>query len=865
MSSYEFAHSGCAWCHPGGGPLEYDREGYRYDGSGGFFFPSGNPSPEMGDYYAFVPGTGLVDKTSAWQSGGVAEADCLMCHLSVDTSDPQTLNRYSNLERNWVFVSTKKIEEAATFGLVGIGLVVPNQAGGDGVNPNVTSFTWTSIGAGNGVVPGSRIKKTPDKEACALCHFADKSLLKKGPGHTPLGFTSFQKIMPAGTVTDGDERAGVNGQDGLNNEDWYKMKGRAEFGKRGESINDPMNPDAHMDHGFTCSDCHYTIGEPMDPATLHYGATHIPALLDENGNVVQPAVDVLKIDHQFAKGNDKPDGKNMDQLDNTVTCESCHITGSHPGIAKDSNGYPIYNANGNFDLTLSNGSTVEVPVPFSAHAGFPAFHFNQIDCRTCHIPRTNFIKKQLAADYLVGPYRMGARGQFIVDKVNGINYKPLHMWIPKSHEASAPKKLVPIATEAVFVWVDGDKLHPTFQRLGKMAAEAYRSSIGDSDNDGVYDWTLNRPQGGDTAIIVNTQSEINGMISQLQSLGVADPRIQIYVNTFTISHNIAPKDSGMILGDPDNGGCLMCHSSTDPSSPYYSPYSTGFFEGKHRLFNQPTEAGGLHQVGSGATKKVLLELCGVDLAEVGDNNIVNNEIDRTACLGYNATYIAGLRSPGIAGIAVPAAWFSWEQVVESVVNDGFHHDTSAERSGNNVTLTVRFDASASICPSGNCTYRWDFDGDSVVDLNATDPVVEYTYASDGTYDVTLIVFDNVNKTQAIVTNMLASYQAPGSSPAPGGGYEIPVTVEPANKPPVASYTYSVNGAEITVTDQSTDPDGDTLTGIVAWGDGTQDTLAQNGSISHTYSTTGTYKVRYYVSDGRAESERVTEKVVVIVP
>ena len=70
MSAFDFANSGCAWCHPGGGALEYDRDGYRYDNKdGGFFQDSAiaNPNPAMGDYYTFSSGNAYE------QGGGMAE------------------------------------------------------------------------------------------------------------------------------------------------------------------------------------------------------------------------------------------------------------------------------------------------------------------------------------------------------------------------------------------------------------------------------------------------------------------------------------------------------------------------------------------------------------------------------------------------------------------------------------------------------------------------------------------------------------------------------------------------------------------------------------------------------------------------
>ena len=234
---------------------------------------------------------------------------------------------------------------------------------------------------------------------------------------------------------------------------------------------------------------------------------------------------------------------------------------------------------------------------------------------------------------------------------------------------------------------------------------------------------------------------------------------------------------------------------------------------------------------------------------------INLRVSANDYLGYTQAYLEALMDPSTAGVQKPAAWFSWEQVVESAANDGFHHDTSAERSGNNVTQTIRFDATASICPSGNCEYRWDLDGDMQPDMVVTTPVLEYTYSNPGTYNVTLTVVDLDTQLFGSVTNMTTTYMG-----------AIPVTVEETNHQPVADFTITQATANVTATvtftDNSADQDGDTLTGTVMWGDGTQDTVAGGGSVNHTYLKNGTYKVRYYVTDGSLESERVTKKVVV---
>ena len=73
MTSFEFVTATCGNCHPGGGPMEFDREGKRYDrwmadpASG---LVSGGDNGFDGDYYK-----------ARWSETGVLEADCLLCHM----------------------------------------------------------------------------------------------------------------------------------------------------------------------------------------------------------------------------------------------------------------------------------------------------------------------------------------------------------------------------------------------------------------------------------------------------------------------------------------------------------------------------------------------------------------------------------------------------------------------------------------------------------------------------------------------------------------------------------------------------------------------------------------------------------------
>ncbi len=57
---------------------------------------------------------------------------------------------------------------------------------------------------------------------------------------------------------------------------------------------------------------------------------------------------------------------------------------------------------------------------------------------------------------------------------------------------------------------------------------------------------------------------------------------------------------------------------------------------------------------------------------------------------------------------------------------------------------ITFDASGSTDPDGRIVrYKWDFNGDGVVDLESTEPKVQYAYLAGGTYTVRLTVVDNV--------------------------------------------------------------------------------------------------------------------------
>ncbi len=135
----------CAVCHPGGGSLEYDRNGNRYD----LFAkdPANNITPGGtngldGDYFK-----------ANWAKSGVLEADCLMCHLK-DYDNDLRKKQIRALNFRW----------AATAG-AGFAWISGNVARGE---TPIVIYDLSRFGP-DGKVTLPVIKK-PLNENCLFCH-----------------------------------------------------------------------------------------------------------------------------------------------------------------------------------------------------------------------------------------------------------------------------------------------------------------------------------------------------------------------------------------------------------------------------------------------------------------------------------------------------------------------------------------------------------------------------------------------------------------------------------------------------------------------------------------------------------------------
>jgi hypothetical protein len=146
MTSFDFVTATCGNCHPGGGPLEKDRDGKRYDAwmrdpaSG---FTPGGENKLDGDYFK-----------ARWSETGVIEADCLLCH------QPE----YSLGKRNAELASLN-FRWAATAG-AGLGAVQGKVSANE--QPAI-AYDKSKFDADGNVT--LHLAPEPRNETCLGCHF----------------------------------------------------------------------------------------------------------------------------------------------------------------------------------------------------------------------------------------------------------------------------------------------------------------------------------------------------------------------------------------------------------------------------------------------------------------------------------------------------------------------------------------------------------------------------------------------------------------------------------------------------------------------------------------------------------------------
>lgn len=150
-------------------------------------------------------------------------------------------------------------------------------------------------------------------------------------------------------------------------------------------------------------------------------------------------------------------------------------------------------------------------------------------------------------------------------------------------------------------------------------------------------------------------------------------------------------------------------------------------------------------------------------------------------------------------------------------------------------LTATFTDSSTDSDGSIVTRAWTF-GDGGTSA-ATNP--SHTYASAGSYSVTLTVTDNGGATNSKTASVTVT--------------------SPTNVPPVANFSVSTSGLVATFTDSSTDSDGTIASRAWTFGDSSTSTAT---SPSHTYATAGTYSVSLTVTDNGGATNTKTSSVTV---
>lgn len=148
-ASPEVGKPGCGGCHPGGGGLEYDRDGFRYD-------ERLRKNPKLatsldGDYFQ-----------SQWDKSGVVEADCLICHLP-SYSFKERVRNLDLLNYQWAIVAGS-----------GVGLVEGSVKAGE--TPKVVYNKRFFNDDGKIVFS---LEAEPNSENCLFCH-GPADMLKRG-------------------------------------------------------------------------------------------------------------------------------------------------------------------------------------------------------------------------------------------------------------------------------------------------------------------------------------------------------------------------------------------------------------------------------------------------------------------------------------------------------------------------------------------------------------------------------------------------------------------------------------------------------------------------------------------------------------
>jgi len=159
-------------------------------------------------------------------------------------------------------------------------------------------------------------------------------------------------------------------------------------------------------------------------------------------------------------------------------------------------------------------------------------------------------------------------------------------------------------------------------------------------------------------------------------------------------------------------------------------------------------------------------------------------------------------------------------------------------------LMVTFTLSASDSDGSINRWKLDINNDGTADYSESDmppSTLQYTYQTAGDYIARFTVTDNEGATNSDMKTITVN-QAPLE-----------------NQPPVASFSYSIDGYNVTFTDGSEDPD----EGIIAWyWDFGDDNFSTVTNPNHTYKKKGSYTVTVTVTDTNGDTDTYSKRITV---
>jgi hypothetical protein len=229
MTSFDFITATCGSCHPGGGSMEYDRSGLRYDKQmNTMHYTAGGINNFDGDYYK-----------AHWDRTGVVEGDCNFCHLP--EYDYKTRNK--NLDKwNFRWMATAGSGFATVEGSVKDTIPVT-------VKYDVSKFE------ADGKI-ALHLVREPRNETCLNCH-AKPQWKKRGASFT---------VRTDVHIAKGVKCVDCHASGSMAVDDRIRGKEVHQFGKGDDPSGNVHND---LDNTMrTCTDCH-TTGYLNAPIAKH--------------------------------------------------------------------------------------------------------------------------------------------------------------------------------------------------------------------------------------------------------------------------------------------------------------------------------------------------------------------------------------------------------------------------------------------------------------------------------------------------------------------------------------------------------------------------------------------------------------------